>query len=162
MTIEFEGRPPLQVLRYINPAEFNARHLESLKRLEAEAWDGTTARDWALRIHQGLTWLWEVDGTESAIVLTSSDCGPDNALFLEGLAGNGILANKRAIIEDLKVIAREYGANQISTATARDTPFSRLAQEMGFSQVSVNYSLTLEDPDDGQQEVADDDHRNEE
>lgn len=151
----YPHRPALEVLRFIAPAEFTARHLEQLQRLEAHAWDRSTAKSWAQDIYTGRSWLWEVEGTDSAIVLLSSSCGPGTPLYLEGLAGDGILSQIRAIHRDLQTIAREYGATDIDTSSARDSAFSALAQQMGFIQVSVNYRFTLEAPD-GQQE--EDDH----
>lgn len=151
---QYEHRPALHVLWYVPPADFAPVHLERLERLAQHAWDGTTAKEFALRIHRGDSHLFEVRGTDAAIVLISVRQGePD--LFLEGLAGDGIIRLIPFILSDLKSIAREYGCRFIDTSTAREDAFAGLAQKMGFTPISTNYRLELED-EDGQQENPND------
>lgn len=148
-------RPELEVLRYVPREAFTPAHMEQLKRLEEYAWDGTTALDFALQVWKGESWVFELEGTESAIVLLSSSTS-NGGLFVEGLAGDGIIARLDPLGRDLRVIACEYGCKRIDCTSIRGDAFAGLAQRVGFTPVSVNYSIILEDEADEQQE--EDDH----
>lgn len=149
MTLEYKRpgqplreRPPLSVLRYITPGDFSPQHLKQLLRLEKFAWDGTTAKACAMRIAAQELWLWEVgDNEEHAIILTSLLSDPHGqVLWIEGAAGNGILAEAANIINDLHLIADFYGADRIRAASARDG-FESLPDKLGFQAVSTIWEL---------------------
>lgn len=142
----YSERPELAVLRYINPADFGPQHLKQLQRLEAHAWDGLTARTCALRIARQELWLWEVgEDDEHAIVLTSLlEDGEGGILWIEGAAGNGILARAEDIVDDLRLIANFYSATRIRAASARDG-FESLPDKLGFKAVSTLWQLETTD-----------------
>lgn len=139
-------RPNLAVLRYINPADFGPHHLRQLYRLEKHSWDGLTALMCAARIAAQDMWLWEVgDNDEHAIVLTSLLVDPAGGiLWIEGAAGNGILAAAGDIVGDLRLIADFYGARRVRATSERDG-FESLPDKLGFKAVSTIWELETED-----------------
>lgn len=153
-------RPALAVLCYVSPAAFGPRHLEHLRRLEANSADGTTALDWAYRIAHGEVWLWELRADaapEQPVVLTSTLGLPPETLFLEGAAGSGILKNAAAILADLRTIARHYGCTQLRAMSGREG-FDALPDKLGFQAVATVWQLEVND--DGQQAPeGNDDHQ---
>lgn len=143
-----EERPDLSVLHYISPAAFGPHHLEQLQRLARFATDGTTAVEWARRIAMGEVWLWEVEQDERhAVILTSTLGFPPHTLFIEGAAGNGIVARGPKIVADLRAIASFYGATRLQAVSKRDG-FASLPEHLGFEAASTIWELEI---GDGQQ-----------
>lgn len=142
-------RPELRCLRYVNPADFGPRHGTQLVRLAENSWDGITAGQLALDIRAGKLWLWDVDGTEGAIILLSvktADSGQD-MLWVDGAAGNGIVKMTPDIIADLRTIAASYGLSHIRTMSPRD--WQGIPQQFGFVPVSTIWELEIEDGQQG-------------
>lgn len=139
-------RPPLSILRYVNPVSFGPQHLEQLRRLEEHMWDGTTAVQLALRIAQGDVWLWEVGEDEHhAIVLLSLVVTPQyQILWIEGAAGDGILARAPSILADIRSIAHFYACGRIRASSDREG-FDSLPDKLGFEKVSIVWELEIDD-----------------
>lgn len=137
-------RPPLSILRFITPDGFGPQHLQQLRRLEEYSWDGLTARDIALRIATGDLWLWEVgDDEEHAVVVTSLIITQgQRVLWIDGAAGNGILAKARDIVGDLSLIASFYDCIAIRAASEREG-FDSLPDKLGFACVSTIWELEI-------------------
>lgn len=150
-----EERPQLKVLRYINPAAFAPHHLKQLYRLERFAWDGSTAIENARRIAGQDVWLWEVgDDEEHAIVLTSICAAGDNLiLFVEGMAGDGILARSEDLVNDVHTIARFYGCSRVRATSERDG-FVSFAEQHGFLPKATVWEAEVRN---GQQGTSDTD-----
>lgn len=137
-------RPTLTILRFITPDGFGPQHLQQLRRLEEYSWDGLTARDIALRIATGDLWLWEVgDDEEHAVVVTSLIVTQgQRVLWIDGAAGNGILAKARDIVSDLSLIASFYDCIAIRAASEREG-FDSLPDKLGFACVSTIWELEI-------------------
>lgn len=135
-------RPPLAILRFITPDGFGPQHLQQLRRLEDFAWDGTSAKELALRVYHGDAWLWEVgDDEEKAVVVTSLIVTRGRrSLWIDGAAGNGILARAPLIVGDLKAIAKFYNCDAIRAASEREG-FESLPDKLGFACVSTIWEL---------------------
>lgn len=138
-------RPTLEILTYIAPGAVQPAHIANLKRLEANAWDGTTAVELAFSIAKGNTFLWEVADTGGSIILTSvGNRGNVRELYLDGLAGDGIIAASPAIVRDLRLIRDEYQCTRIAVTAPRDG-WGKFAEELGFKPVSTNYFMEMDD-----------------
>lgn len=147
------ARPPLLVLRPVPPAAFTERHFQQLQRLEPYMWDGRTALALARQVWKGEVLVWEVEGTDHAVVLTSVEAGPaDPILWLDGLAGDGIMARGHAIVADLRTIAREYGCPRIRASSLRGA-WDAAVQTLGFHQIATVYSMNVEEAQDGRIEA---------
>lgn len=142
--LQVPPRPDLAVLRFITPDGFGPQHLQQLRRLEDYTWDGTTARGLALRIAQGDAWLWEVgDDEEHAVVIVSVLANEQaKTLWIDGAAGNGILARAKDIVSDLRTIAGFYDCTAIRAASEREG-FGSLPDKLGFACVSTIWELEI-------------------
>jgi len=148
------GRPILRVLRYLPIAGFTATHFQQLQRLAPMMWDGQTPFTMAKEVYDGLLHVWEVEGTDHAVVLTRIVGEGDRILWLDGIAGDGIMARAEAIVADLRTIGREYGCTQVRASSIRGA-FEVLFERFGFQPLAVTYTMDIdqEEPQDGRIEA---------
>lgn len=150
MTVAHE-RPELELLRYVNPARFGPHHLDLVKRLvDADTFAGLDVKTLAYRVHIGDLWVFETGEQDRyathdmAIVLLSTEGLPPHTLLVEGLAGDGVLARKAAIIADVAAIAGFYGCGRVRALTAREG-FDQFAEGAGFRPVATLWEMEVPD-----------------
>ncbi|WCD44096.1 hypothetical protein Kuura_018 [Caulobacter phage Kuura] len=139
------NRPELECLVYVAPSAITAKHFEGVKKIVEHSVDPITLREAAVALREGLVALWEVKGTDDPAIVCTRVIRPDNAnvLWLDGLAGNGIISNAKAIMRDLLLIAREYECSRVGTATRREA-WAAMSDKFGFTQVSATYSMEVD------------------
>lgn len=133
-------RPPLEVLRYVDPNDITVDHLANFVKLEQTTWDGTQAEDWLSDIKIGASFLWECEGADAVVITRVVARGQTRELSVDGVAGRGIMAHAGAVARDLLVIAGQYNC-QFVGGDAIPMGLRRLYDHMGMRAVSVHYVM---------------------
>lgn len=122
-------RPSLHTLDFVGKVK--PRHLDLLVKLRAKCPESPPVLDLIFERDRNLISFWDVDKT--GLVLTQiAIVNTVRSLLVYATVGRGIVKRMPEIVEDLKVIAKEYGCSEVSARPTRKG-WSRVhADKLGF------------------------------
>ena len=113
--------------------DIGERDLTYLLRIDTVAYDGLSARDLLKAIAQGRCVLWRIEGAAEGILVTSLE---RDSLWIDAIAGDRLIANAKAIYDEIAHITRRAGRSRIRGAVAR-RGFEYLYSRMGHKKVAT-------------------------
>lgn len=138
--MSWKPAPDLEVLRFVPVQAITRKDFDTIAWGLSWGWDGTDLRDLALDLYHGRSWLWRAG--EGVVVTSLVERVGRTTLFLDVIAGDGMIPLAPLIAEDLRAVARYYSCTDIACSSRRKGVAKVLAA-VGFTPVATHYSMEV-------------------